>query len=97
MARNSTNNLERVGGKKIQKLREKFENNEPIDIKAKKKSGKVNTIVEMFSKMERRTAANNQSVQEGWRSGVKRQREEGDENDKELSLERKGKFRIFEI
>ena len=54
------------------------------------------TIGEMFTRMERRTAISKQSVQEGWRSGKKRQREEDDGKEKELDLERKGKFRIFE-
>ena len=47
--------------------------------------------------MERRTASSNQSVQKGWISGRKRQREEDDEKEKELYLERQGKFCIFEI
>ena len=77
-------------------MREKFEKNNKTPVIPEKKSGKVVTIGEMFTRMERRKAISKTSVQEGWRSGKKRQREEDDGREKELELERKGKCSNFE-
>ena len=87
-------------GKNVRKLRENFEKgekNNKTSVITEKKSGKVVTIGEMFTRMERRKATSKMSIQEGWRSsGKKRQREEDDGREKELELERKGKCSNFE-